>query len=177
MLTREEATAKSDTAIEFSRVFDAPRELVFRAWTEPELYAQWFAPEPFTTPIAEIDLRPGGRFKLVMRDPDGKLYPSTGEYLEVDAPERFVATDSIAEMPADFPETLNALRGVPADTPIADGVTTVTFEDLGDGRTKITFHEEWESKEVRDAYVGMQMVEGLDMTLDHLERLLPEWQA
>ena len=177
MLTREEATQKSDNTIEFSRVFDAPRELVFRAWTEPELMAQWFAPEPFTTPIAEIDLRPGGRYRLVMRDPDGNEYPSTGEYLEVVVPERYVATDSVAEMPADFPEALNAARGMPADTPVPDGVTTLTFEDLGGGKTRITFHEEWESKEIRDAYIEMQMIEGLDMTLNHLERLLPEWQG
>jgi len=111
-----------------------------------------------------------------MRDPEGPEYPSTGEYLEVVVPERYVATDSITEMPGDFGAALNAARGLPADTPIADGVTTVTFEDLGDGKTKVTFHEEWESKEIRDAFIEVQMLEGFDMTLNHLERLLAEWQ-
>jgi uncharacterized protein YndB with AHSA1/START domain len=171
MTSREEATAASDRTIVVTRVFDAPRELVFKAWTDPELMAQWFAPEPLTVPRAEIDLRVGGRFTLVMRDPDGNEFPSTGAYLEVDAPNRYVATDSVEEMPAAWLDTVNEARGMAPGTPVPDGITTVTFDDV-DGKTLVTFSEEWESKAMRDAYVEVQMIEGLDMTLDNLEKLL-----
>ena len=111
MTSREEATATSDRTVVVARVFDAPRGLVFRAWTDPELMAQWFAPEPLTVPRAEIDLRVGGRFTLVMRDDDGNEFPSTGEYLEVVVPERYVATDSVEMMPKMWLDTVNEARG------------------------------------------------------------------
>ena len=176
MTTREEATAASDRTVVVTRVFDAPRELVFKAWTDAELMAQWFAPEPLTVPRAEIDLRVGGRFTLVMRDPDGNEFPSTGEYLEVVEPERYVATDSVEIMPAMWLDTVNEARGQAPGTPVPDGITTVTFEDFG-GKTLVTFSEEWESKAMRDAYVEVQMIEGLDMTLDNLEKLLARLQG
>ncbi len=176
MTSREEATAASDRTIVVTRVFDAPRELVFRAWTDPELMAQWFAPEPLTVPRAEIDLRVGGRFTLVMRDPDGNEFPSTGEYLEVDEPNRYVATDSVEEMPEMWLDTVNEARGKAKGTPVPDGITTVTFDDV-DGKTLVTFSEEWESKAMRDSYVEVQMIEGLDMTLDNLEKLLAKVQG
>ena len=176
MTSREEATAASDRKVVVTREFDAPRELVFRAWTDPELMAQWFAPKPLTVPRAEIDLRVGGRFTLVMRDPEGNEYPSTGEYLEIGEPERYVATDSVEAMPAMWVDTVNQARGEAPGTPVPDGITTVTFEDLG-GKTRVTYSEELESKALRDAYVEIQMVEGLDMTMDNLEKLLARLQA
>jgi uncharacterized protein YndB with AHSA1/START domain len=171
MTSREEATAATDRTIVVTRMFDAPHELVFKAWTDPELMAQWFAPEPLTVPRAEIDLRVGGRFTLVMRDPDGNEFPSTGVYLEVDEPNRYVATDSVEAMPTSWLDTVNEARGKALGTPVPDGITTVTFDDV-DGKTLVTFSEEWESKAMRDAYVEVQMIEGLDMTLDNLEKLL-----
>lgn len=115
------------------RIFDAPRELVWRAWTDPEWFVRWWGPAMFTSPTVQMDLRPGGRFVWVMRDPDGHDYYTVGEYREIDPPNRLVYTDSFGDaegnvisptaygMGEDFPETT---------------VVTVTFEDLG-GRTRL----------------------------------------
>lgn len=86
-----------DRTLTLTRLIDASPERVFRAWTEPELLKQWFAPLPYTTPVAELDLRPGGSNLIVMRDPDGKDMPMRGVYLEVVKNERLVFTDAYTE--------------------------------------------------------------------------------
>ncbi len=78
----------------FTRIINAPRAKVYNAWTDPELLKQWFAPLPYTTPIAELDVRPGGANLIVMRDPQGNDLPNQGVYLEVVANERLVFTDA-----------------------------------------------------------------------------------
>ncbi len=77
------------------RVVDVPRELVWKAWTEPERLKQWFCPRPWSVSACEIDLRPGGKFNTVMRSPDGKEFPNQGCYLEVAPLERLVWTDAL----------------------------------------------------------------------------------
>jgi uncharacterized protein YndB with AHSA1/START domain len=77
------------------RTVNVPRELVWAAWTEPERVKQWFAPSPWTIPECEIDLRPGGVFRCVMRSPDGKEYPNVGCWLEVLPQDRLVWTDAL----------------------------------------------------------------------------------
>ncbi len=77
-----------------TRLIDAPRAKVYRCWCEPELLKQWFAPKPFTTPVAELDLRPGGGNVIVMRSPEGQDMPNRGQYLEVVPNERIVFTDA-----------------------------------------------------------------------------------
>ncbi|HEY4941111.1 MAG TPA: SRPBCC family protein [Rhizomicrobium sp.] len=76
------------------RLIDAPRAKVYRCWSEPELLKQWFAPAPFTTPVAELDLRPGGGNLITMRTPDGQDMPNRGQYLEVVPNEKIVFTDA-----------------------------------------------------------------------------------
>ena len=115
------------------RVFDAPRELVWRAWTEPEHFARWYGPDGFTLPTCEIDFRVGGRFLFGMRSPDGQQYWTTGVYLEIVAPERFAYTES----PAD--EQGNVVP-MGEDVPLKTTVT-VTLEDLGGGKTKLTLRQ------------------------------------
>jgi uncharacterized protein YndB with AHSA1/START domain len=78
----------SDRELVISRIIDAPRERVFKAWTDPELLKQWFAPLPYTTPVAELDVRPGGANLIIMRDPAGNELPNRGVYLEVVKNER-----------------------------------------------------------------------------------------
>lgn len=173
---RTDATSQGDRRIVMTRTFDATPQEVFRAWTEPELWAQWFAPDPMTVPRAETDPRPGGRYTFVMRDEDGNDYESTGEFVEVDAGRKIVYTDSSESMPASFTDMINEMRGQEPGTPLADGIATVTFEDMG-GRTKMTFSEEFDSQGTRDAWVQMQMVEGLDQGFDKLERLLARQHA
>jgi uncharacterized protein YndB with AHSA1/START domain len=84
----------SDRELTLIRILDAPRHKVWRCWTQPELLKQWFAPAPWTTPHAELDLRPGGASLVVMRAPTGEEYPNPGVYLEVIAESRIVFTDA-----------------------------------------------------------------------------------
>jgi uncharacterized protein YndB with AHSA1/START domain len=114
----ERSSAATDTGMVTSRVFDAPRELVWKAWTDPQQLAQWWGPHEFTNPRCELDARPGGAIRIDMRGPDGTIYPSEGVVREAIAPERLVFTMSV--MNGLF-ETLN----------------TITFADLG-GKTKVT---------------------------------------
>jgi len=88
MSATDKAVPASDRDLVLTRIINAPREKVFRAWTEPELLKQWFAPLPWTTPVAETDVRPGGSSLIVMRDPDGNEFPNRGVYLEVVKNER-----------------------------------------------------------------------------------------
>lgn len=83
-----------DRTLELTRLIAAPPAALYRAWTEPELLKQWFAPLPWTTPHAELDVRPGGANYFVMRDPDGKEFPNRGVYLEVEPGHRLVFTDA-----------------------------------------------------------------------------------
>ena len=84
----------SDHELSLTRLIDAPCAKVYRCWSEPELLKQWFAPKPFTTPVAELDLRPGGGNFIVMKSPEGQEMPNRGQYLEVVPNERIVFTDA-----------------------------------------------------------------------------------
>ena len=106
-----------------TREFDAPRALVFRAWVDVKMLAQWWGPAGFTNPVCEIDPRPGGAIRIHMRSPDGTVYPMTGEFREIVEPERV----SFATW----------AHGDEGGGPMFGVLNTVTFEDLG-GRTKIT---------------------------------------
>lgn len=168
---REMATAFGDQSIVVSRTFDAPREALFEAFTDPTTLARWFAPEPLTVPRAEVDLRVGGRQTIVMRDGNGTDYTSTGVYKEVDRPSKLVMTDSIAQMPSEWLDLVNKARGEEPGAPIPDGLVTVTFEDEG-GQTKLTYREDFDSKATRDAFVEMQMIEGLQGSFNNLDKVL-----
>ena len=78
--------------ISITRIFAAPRDLVWRAWTEADQLAQWFMPHGFTVPACDMDLRPGGKFTMTVRGPDGTESPTGGEFREIDPPERLVFT-------------------------------------------------------------------------------------
>lgn len=94
-----------DRELVLTRLIDASREKVFRAWTEPELLKQWFAPKPWTTSHAELEVRPGGTNLVVMRSPDGQEFPNRGVYLEIVPNERIVFTDAYTHAwePSDKP--------------------------------------------------------------------------
>ena len=77
-----------------TRLLDAPREHVYRCWTEPALMKQWFAPKPYTTPVAEVDLRVGGAGRIVMKSPEGQEIPCPGQYLELVPGRKIVSTDA-----------------------------------------------------------------------------------
>jgi uncharacterized protein YndB with AHSA1/START domain len=118
------ATAPTSREITIVRLFDAPRALVFKAWTDPVHLARWWGPKDFTNPVCELDLHPGGKIHIVMRAPHGAEYPMVGEFREVVAPERLVFTNA--------PVDAQGNR-------LMDGLTTVTFADER-GKTKLTMH-------------------------------------
>ena len=113
-----------------TRVFDAPRELVWKAWTDPGLVVKWWGPKDFTSPSCKIDLRVGGQYFFCMRAPDGQEYWSGGEYTEIIPPEKIVSVLFYADKNG---------KVEPADHSDVEVRDVVTFEDMGRGRTKLTF--------------------------------------
>ena len=112
----------AELEVVITRTFDAPRELVFCMWTEPEHRARWWGPKGFTNPVCEVDARPGGAILIHMCAPDGAVYPLTGTFLEVLPCERIV-----------FASVAGDAEGNPA----LDEITTVTFAAEG-GKTNVT---------------------------------------
>lgn len=117
-----------------TRIFDAPRELVWRAWTEPERLMRWWGPKGYTSPVFKIDLRVGGKYLYCMRSPEGKEFWSTGVYREIVPPERLVVTDSFADQDGNVVPASH--YGLGEDFPLELEVS-VTFEEQ-DGKTKMT---------------------------------------
>lgn len=118
-----------------TRIFDAPRELVWQAWTDPTHLMRWWGPEGFSAPTSNIDLRVGGKYHFCMRSPDGQEFWTTGVYQEVEAPERLVFTDSFAD--ADGNVVAASHYGMVGEWPLTQQVT-VTLESGPDGTTKPT---------------------------------------
>jgi uncharacterized protein YndB with AHSA1/START domain len=144
----------ADRQLVFTRVFDAPRELVFEAWTNPQHLAHWYGPRGFTTTVQEMDVRPGGVWRHVMRGPDGVDYPNLIVFLDVVKPERLVYKNESANF-----------------------LTTVTFSDEI-GKTKLTMQMLFPSAAVREQVVTKYgAVEGANQTLDRLAEQLPRIAA
>jgi uncharacterized protein YndB with AHSA1/START domain len=97
MSAQAESVTTQTRELSLTRIINAPPEKVYRAWTEPELLKQWFAPRPWTTPYAELNVRPGGGNLIVMKGPGGQEFPNKGIYLEVVTNERLVFTDAYTE--------------------------------------------------------------------------------
>jgi uncharacterized protein YndB with AHSA1/START domain len=129
------AVAGGKPALVITRLFNAPLERVWRAWTDPEQIKRWWGPEHFTAPVIQTDFREGGKYLYAMRDPEGNDYWSTGEFLEIAPLERIVYTDSFADAEGNIVPA--AAFGMGDDYPDVT-TATVTFEDVGDGRTRLT---------------------------------------
>ncbi|MBW4579472.1 MAG: SRPBCC domain-containing protein [Tildeniella nuda ZEHNDER 1965/U140] len=154
-------TNQSDREIIITRIFNAPRELVFKAWTEPKHIEQWFGPAGFTTRVEELDFRPLGHWRYVMIGTDGTEYPSEGVFREIVPPERIVTTDEFGEgieqvLDADLPQGM---------------VVTVLFEDLG-GKTKLTIQVMHETVSDRRKHEEMGVIAGWNSSLDCLSEYL-----
>ncbi len=120
--------------IVITRVFDAPRDLVWKAWAEPQHFMRWWGPTDFTSPFCEIDLRVGGAYLNCMRSPGGRDFWTTGTYREIVEPERIVYTDSFADANGNVVPATH--YGLGADFPLVSLVTVVLEE--ADGKTKMT---------------------------------------
>jgi len=146
------AQPKPETKLEITRTFSAPREKVFRAWTEPEAMKRWWIPrDGFSVPEAQVDLRVGGRYRVAMRNPEGEVFHVSGEYREVAAPEGLVYT----------------FRWELASMDVGETLVTVDFRDLGEVTEIVLRHERFPTAEARDNHVR-----GWTGTLDHFEKTL-----
>jgi len=139
--------------VNFTRVFDAPRRLVFKAWTDPKRVAQWWGPTGFTNPRCELDVRPGGAIRIDMRGPDGTVYPMSGVYQEIVEPERLVFTSIALDE---------------AGNPLFENLNTVTFAEHA-GKTTITLC----TRVIKSTDKALQYLKGMEigwsMSLDRLE--------
>jgi uncharacterized protein YndB with AHSA1/START domain len=143
----------AERAIFTERIFDAPRELVFKAWIDPDILAQWFGPAGFRTTTHEIDVKPGGVWRFTMHGPDGTDFPNKAIYTEVVPPEKLVFE-----------------HGEDAEDFVRMDLVTAIFEEI-DGKTKISFTQLFNSKAERDEVAGFA-VEGNRQTFDRLEAYL-----
>ena len=142
-------TTPSDREIVMTRAFDAPRRLVWEAWTNPEHVPHWMlGPSGWTMPVCEIDLRPGGAWHFVWCRSDGSEMGMRGVYREITPPERLVSTESWG---GDWPDTLNTLS---------------LSEEAG--KTTLTSTVLYPSKEARDAALQTGMTDGVSVSFDRL---------
>ena len=136
------ATDAAERELVLTRIIDAPRALVFRMWTDPVHLAKWGGPRDFTNPVCEIDFRPGGALRIVMRAPDGTEYPMTGMFREIAAPERLVFTNIAVDT---------------AGKHLIEGLTTVTFA-AQDGKTRLTL----QTRAVAMVAAATRMLDGME---------------
>ncbi len=151
-------TILSDTQIQAVRDFDAPRELVFRAHTDPELIKKWWGARSFQMVFIKVDLRVGGQWRFVQRNEAGEEFAFRGEYREIVAPERLVNTFEWEAMPGHI--TVDAM----------------VLEEIAPGKTRLTTTSTFSSKEDRDGMLGSGMEDGANETWEQLEELLAEHQ-
>ena len=154
---RTQITLPSDRELLITRVFAAPRELVFKAHTDPALIPLWWGPRNTTTIVDKMDVRPGGKYRFIHRNEDGSEYVFHGEFKEIVSPERIVQTSELEGMPGTILETL-------------------TLEEHN-GKTIVTVVELCESQEQRDAVLASGMEEGLNESYDRLVELFAEQVA
>ncbi|MFN4143322.1 SRPBCC family protein [Aestuariivirga sp.] len=140
----------------FERLIDAPRSAVWRCWTEANLIKEWFTPRPWTTPVVEVDVRPGGVSRLVFRGPEGEEFPNQGVYLEVVPEERLVFTDAYTE------------AWQPSRKPFMTAI--VTFAEEG-GKTRYRARVRHWSAEDMAQHEAMGFHDGWGRAADQLEAL------
>jgi uncharacterized protein YndB with AHSA1/START domain len=146
----------NDRELVLSRLLRAPRAAVWRCWTEPELVKRWFAPLPWTTPDAALDVRPGGASRIVMRSPEGQDFPNPGVFLEVVPGERLVVTDAYTS------------AWVPSERPFMTAI--LTFADEAGGTRYVARARHW-TAEARAEHEAMGFHEGWGQCADQLEAL------
>ncbi|MPY94571.1 MAG: polyketide cyclase [Acidimicrobiia bacterium] len=152
-------TLDRDRDIELDREVDVPPELVWKAWTTPELLKQWFAPKPYETPECEIDLRPGGIFRTVMRSPEGDDFDGAGCYLEVIPNERLVWTAALGP----------GYRPRAGDMPFT---AILELQRTGSGGTHYRAIAMHQNPEESKQHAEMGFIEGWGAALDQLVALV-----
>lgn len=156
MTAQAKAVPAAKHELVLTRLIEAPREKLFRCWTEPELLKQWFAPLPYTVPHAELDLRTGGANFIIMKSPEGEEIPLRGVYLEVVPNEKIVFTDAYTR------------PWEPSEKPFFTGI--ITFEEEG-GKTRYTARARHWTAEDCEAHEKMGFHEGWGQCADQLAAL------
>ena len=156
MTSADDTKTFAERELIITRVFNAPRETVFKAWTDPKELAQWWGPKGFTNPVCEVDLKPGGALKIVMRAPDGAEYPMRGIFREIVPPSRLVFTNIAVDKDGHH---------------IIEGLTTVIFVDEG-GKTKLTLQTRGAAMVDYAAAYLQGMEAGWTQSLEKLEALV-----
>jgi len=153
-MSKTELTVEPGTQeISMTRTFDAPRELVFETTMDPELIPRWWGPRYLETTVDEMDVRPGGRWRFLQRDPEGHVHAFHGVYHDITAPERMVCTFEY--------------EGVPGHVLLQ----TATYEDVG-GKTKLTLQSVFQAAADRDGMVKSGMETGARDMMDRMAELL-----
>jgi uncharacterized protein YndB with AHSA1/START domain len=152
------APSLAERELVISRIIAAPPERVFRAWTQR--LTEWWGPHGMTTPVCEMDLRPGGRFRTIMRAPDGTEYPTRGVFLEVTPPERIVFTDAFDPGWAPHPDIFFT--------------AITTFEALPGGRTNYTARALHWTVAAREQHEQMGFHQGWGESVDRLVALVTQ---
>ncbi|ANN61680.1 polyketide cyclase [Mesorhizobium loti NZP2037] len=157
MTTKLDIAPANDRELVLARIIDAPRENVYRCWTDTRLLTQWFAPKPWTTPRAEMDVRTGGSSLVVMAGPDGNEFPNPGVFLEVIPGKKIIFTDAYTQ------------AWEPSEKPLMTVV--LTFEDEGEGRTRYIARVRHWSVAGREQHEQMGFHVGWGQCTDQLEEL------
>ncbi len=157
MSTPIDIAPANDRELVIARLLEAPREAVFRCWSDPALIVKWFTPPPWKTVEAVMDVRPGGSSLIVMEGPDGTRMPNPGVFLDAVENERLVFTDAFTA------------AWVPSGK--AFMVATLTFEDAGESRTRYVARVAHWSAEDKSAHEAMGFHAGWGITTDQLEAL------
>ncbi len=161
------STANEPERMVITRVFDAPRELVWKAWTDPKYAMQWWGPQGFTTPTYETDFRIGGKFLICMKSPDGQEFWNAGKYHEIVPNEKIVLSMYFADSQGNKvqPEHYRI------EHEAIDGARdTVLFEDLGNGQTKLTFI----GNETREEALKSGQAEGWNQILEKFAAIVAD---
>jgi uncharacterized protein YndB with AHSA1/START domain len=151
-------TTFGEGTVKIVRVLDAPRDLVWRAWTDPAHMAQWFGPRGFTSSVPEPDLRVGGNLRIVMHGPDGNDYPMKGVFTTVEPPARLVFSSIAVDNEGNH---------------LLEGETTVVLEEEGD-KTKLTVHSHAKGLVPASPQMLAGMDAGWSQSLDKLAELVAE---
>lgn len=151
------------TPIVVTRTLPAPRQEVWAAWTDPQRFAAWWGPNGFTTTVRRLDVRPGGTYHYCMHGPDGTDYWGTGAYLQVDPPRRLLMTDDFSDAEGNVVPASH--YGLPDR--IGTSHVEVTFEEAGEGRTRLTLRHTGLSGEDHDG-----AMQGWTEMVDKLEAVL-----
>ena len=166
----------TDDAIVIEKVFDAPREAVWKAWTTPEIVKKWWGPEGFWAPSVKIDLRVGGKYTYAMHGPKGSEWDrdmySSGIFKEIVPMEKIVTTDYFSDSEGNKIKPSD--EGQDATFP-TEMTVTIEFEDAGEGKTKLSLtYPKPENEAQFEAMIKSGMEEGWSTSLDKLERVLEE---